>query len=62
MNDEFTVTHVTEHGSEGGSLEFYNLLFGKKEIEIEELTAEELCCLSDFLASFTKGLRKEVKP
>lgn len=52
MNDEFTVTHVTEHGSEGGSLEFYNLLFGKKEIEVEELTIEELRRLGKFITDY----------
>lgn len=61
MNDDFTVTHITEVGSDGARIEFFRLMFTKRDVEIEELTAEELCRLSDFLASFTKGLRKEVK-
>lgn len=61
MSDEFTVSKIVEVGSEGGRIEFYNLYLTKTDKEIEEMTADELCRLSDFLASFTKGLRKEVR-
>ncbi len=61
MSDEFTVSKIVEVGSEGGRIEFYNLFLTKTEKEIEEMTADELCRLSDFLSAYTKDMRKGVR-
>ena len=59
MNDEFTVTHVTENGSQGGVVDFYKLFFCKSDTELEELSFDELSRLGRFLTDYCAAHKKE---
>nr|DAJ56299.1 MAG TPA: hypothetical protein [Caudoviricetes sp.] len=54
MNDEFIINKTVSTGSEGGSQTLYNLYLQNHDVEIEEMSMDEIIRLDAFLATCIK--------